>query len=49
MRLVNHYITRNWLAWREGTHTLEIRFRGTKDELMRKLKEELEQDLVKNA
>jgi hypothetical protein len=49
MRLVRHSITRNWFAWKEGICTLDIQFRGTKEELMLKLKEEIEKDLAKNA
>ena len=49
MRLVHHELSRNFLGWKEGTHTLEIQFRGTRDELLKKLKEEIELDLIKNA
>lgn len=45
MRLIIHRLTRNILGWKEGTHTLTLEFRGTKEELMELLKEELEKDL----
>ena len=47
--LIHQRLSRNWLGWREGTHTLEITFRGSKTELMQKLKEELEKEIKKVA
>lgn len=49
MKMTYHNLSRNILNWNNGTHTLEIRYRGTKEELMQKLKEELEKDLAKIA
>lgn len=49
MRLVYHSTSRNIFNWGHGTHTLEITYRGTKEELIQKLKEELEKELSKNA
>jgi len=49
MKYIYHTLSRNWLAWREGTHTLSITYRGSKIELLEKLKEELEKELSKNA
>lgn len=49
IELTKFYLSRNWLGWREGTHTLEIRFRGSKAELLQKIKEELEKELKKDA
>jgi len=48
MKLVKSYTSRNILGWKEGTHTLELTFRGTKKELMQKLKDELQEDLVRH-
>ena len=49
MRVTYFQITRNFLSWKEGIYTLEIKFRGTKNELLQKLENELEQDLIKIA
>lgn len=49
MRMIRHYLSRNILSWKEGTHTLQVTFRGSKEELMKKLKEELEQDLANRS
>lgn len=49
MRMVHHRLTKNILGWKEGTHTLEVEYRGTKEELLEKLKREIEEDLDKHA
>lgn len=45
MKLTHHRITRNFFAWREGTYTLDVEFRGSKEDLQKRLKELLEEDL----
>lgn len=49
MKLVKFYLSRNWLAWKEGNYTLDLRFRGTKEELLQKIKEEIEKELKNDA
>lgn len=43
MKLINFYLSRNILGWKEGTHTLEVKYRGSREELMQKIKELIEE------
>jgi hypothetical protein len=44
MKLIRFHISRNFFAWKEGIYTLDIQYRGTKEDLMKKVKEEIEKD-----
>ena len=45
MKLWKHHISRNLISWDSGTHTLEIEYHGTKQELQEKLRKVLEEEL----
>jgi hypothetical protein len=49
MKMTYHNLSRNILNWNNGTHTLEIRYRGTREELLQKRKGEIEKELTKDA
>lgn len=47
VKLVTHRITRNILNWSDGTHTLELEYRGSKKDLTQLLKDILETELCR--
>lgn len=48
-KLIYHNIERNLFNWNNGTHTLTVRYRGTREELEQLLKDILETELVRDA
>lgn len=46
MKMIYHELTRNIWNWNNGTYTLILKYRGTREELLKKLKEEIEKEGV---